>query len=143
MRNDPSADFNEAFKAAFDSTVSSRIIETVPKVPDHEFSRRYRRKMRKLERRSLYAPAYGGGIRFDKVPPEKGSFKKVSLKKLFTYALIAAILAALTALSVGAARDLYKKFFITSFDTHTVVRSADYENAPETIEDVYVITKLP
>lgn len=135
MRNDLSA--------AFEATAITRIIEEIPKAPDHKFSRSYRRKMKELWRRSRCALRCGGGLRFDKVPLEKGSFKKVSLKRLFTYALIAALLAALTSLSAGAARELFKKFFMTSFDTHTVVRSADYENAPETIEDIYVITNIP
>ncbi len=137
MRNDSLTDYNAALKAAFDSTLRSRIIETIPETPDHKFSRRYRKKMKKLERHSLCASEYGGGIRFDKVPLEKGSFKKVSLKKLITYALIAALLAALTALSVGAARDLYKKFFMTNFDTHTVVKSADDMYYPKSILNAF------
>lgn len=111
---------------AFEETAVSRIIEKVPQMPDHRFSRKFERKMKKLIRYVGSGPVH---------------FHKITLKKLFIYITVALITAAIMAFSVGAARDFFKNFFMEVFGTHTAVQSiADNINAPGSIEDVYTVT---
>ncbi|MCM1523134.1 MAG: DUF4367 domain-containing protein [Ruminococcus sp.] len=107
---------------AFEETAVSRIIEKVPQMPDHKFSRKFKRKMRKLMK--------SGGI-------EPADIRKFTVRQLFVYVTVAIVTAVITAVSVGAARLLFNSFSMQPFKTHTIVESVDYENAPETILDVY------
>lgn len=109
---------------AFEETAVSRIIEKVPQMPDHRFSRKFERKMRKL-------------IRY--VDSEPVHFHKITLKKLFIYITVALITAAIMAFSVGAVRDFFKNFFMEVFGTHTDVQITDSENSPDAILDNYSI----
>lgn len=107
---------------AFEETAVSRIIEKVPQMPDHKFSGKFKRKMRKLME--------SGGI-------EPADIRKFTVRQLFVYVTVAIVTAVITAVSVGAARLLFSSFSMQPFKTHTIVESVDYENAPETILDVY------
>lgn len=110
---------------AFEETAVSRIIEKVPQMPDHKFSRRFERKMKKLIR-------YGYR--------ELVRYHKVTVKRLFICITAALIAAVVMALSVGAVRDFFKNFFMEVFGTHTTVQTfSDNINAPASIEDVYMI----
>lgn len=106
-------------KKAFEETLEARIISTVPDMPDHRFSPRFERRMKRLE---------GGGAPARLTP-----------RRLFVCVTAALIAAALAASSVSAVRDFFKRFFTETFSTHTAVQSADTAEAPETIEAVYTI----
>lgn len=109
---------------AFEETAVSRIIEKVPQMPDHRFSRKFERKMRKL-------------IRYEDSEPVH--FHKITLKKLFIYITVALITASIMAFSVGAVRDFFKNFFMEIFATHTEVQIVDSENIQNSILDKYSI----
>lgn len=108
---------------AFENTVAECIIDTVPNMPDHIFSKEFEKKMKRLIR-------YGAPV------PKR----KITVKKLFIYITAAIIAASLAAVSVGAVGDLFKKFFMEVFKTHTDVRSAEHEEAPLEFLDTYEIT---
>jgi len=91
----------------------------------HEFSRAYIRNRDKLIRRrsrSYYKLISTAGRRI----------------ACFIIAFFIAIFA--TIFSVEALRTAFVDFITQIFSTHTVFQSADTENAPETIEEIYVIT---
>ena len=111
---------------AFEETAVSRIIEKVPQMPDHRFSRKFERKMRKL-------------IQYEDSEPVH--LRKFTLKRLFICITAALVTAAIMAFSVGAVRDFFKNFFMEVFGTHTAVQSiSDNINAPGSIENVYAVT---
>lgn len=110
---------------AFEETAVSRIIEKVPQMPDHKFSRRFERKMKKLIRCGYREPV---------------RYHKITLKRLFICITAALIAAVIMAFSVGAVRDFFKNFFMEVFGTHTTVQTfSDNINAPASIEDNYII----
>lgn len=110
---------------AFEETAVSRIIEKVPQMPDHKFSRRFERKMKKLIRYGYREPV---------------RYHKVTVKRLFICITAALIAAIVMAFSVTAVRDFFKNFFMEVFGTHTTVQTfPDNINAPASIEDVYII----
>lgn len=110
---------------AFEETAVSRIIEKVPQMPDHKFSRRFERKMKRLIRYGYREPV---------------RYHKITLKRLFICITAALIAAVIMAFSVGAVRDFFKNFFMEVFGTHTTVQTfSDNINAPASIEDVYII----
>ena len=108
--------------SAFEATMSERIINTVPDMPDHVFSKRFEKKMKQLIQQSKTA-----------------SKSKITVKRMFICITAAVLAAAIVALSVGAVRDFFKNFFMQIFDTHTTVQSNDIENTPTSIETVYTI----
>ena len=108
--------------SAFEATVSERIINTVPDMPDHVFSKRFEKKMKQLIQQSKTA-----------------SKSKITVKRMFICITAAVLAATIMALSVGAVRDFFKNFFMQIFDTHTTVQSNDIENMPTSIKDVYTI----
>lgn len=110
---------------AFEETAVSRIIEKVPQMPDHKFSRRFERKMKKLIRYSYREPVH---------------YHKFTVKRLFICITAALIAAVVMAFSVTAVRDFFKNFFMEVFGTHTTVQTfSDNINAPNSIEDVYIM----
>jgi len=112
-------------KFAFENTVQIRIIKNIPKTPDHVFSKIFTRKMEYLLKK-------GKPI----------SNKKIHIKKAVVCAAAAIAAALLMASTVGAVRDFFKNFFMELFKTHTTVQSADYSEAPLSIENIYTI-KVP
>lgn len=109
-------------KKAFENTFAICIIDNVPDMPDHVFSKQFEKKMKHLIK-------YG----------EPVSKRKITVKKLFICITAAVIAATIMAFSVGAIRDFFKNFFMEIFDTHTEVQSVDYEDAPTSIETIYII----
>lgn len=115
---------NNLYKA-FEETAVSRIIKKVPQMPDHKFSRRFERKMKKL-------------IRYGYCEPVR--YHKITLKRLFICITVALISAVVMAFSVTAVRDFFKNFFMEVFGTHTTVQTfSDNINIPTSIKDVYII----
>ena len=108
--------------SAFEATVSERIINTVPDMPDHVFSKRFEKKMKQLIQQSKTA-----------------SKSKITVKRMFICITAAILAAMIMALSVGAVRDFFKNFFMQIFDTHTTVQSNDIENTPGRIINKYSI----
>lgn len=110
---------------AFEETAVSRIIEKVPQMPDHKFSRKFERKMKRLIRYGCNEPTH---------------YHKITVKRLFVCITVALVAAVVMAFSVGAVRDFFKNFFMEVFGTHTMVQTfSDNINAPTSIEDVYTI----
>ena len=110
---------------AFEETAVSRIIEKVPQMPDHRFSRKFERKMKKLIRHGYSEPVH---------------YNKIKVKRLFICITAALIAAVVMAFSVGAVRDFFKNFLMEVFGTHTTVQTfSENINAPTSIEDVYTI----
>lgn len=109
---------------AFEETAVSRIIEKVPQMPDHKFSRRFERKMKKLIRYGYREPV---------------RYHKVTVKRLFVCITAALIAAVVMAFSVTAVRDFFKNFFMEVLGTHTTVQYAEKSKTPDFIEDVYTI----
>jgi len=110
---------------AFEETAVSRIIEKVPQMPDHRFSRKFERKMKKLIRHGYSEPVH---------------YNKITVKRLFICITAALIAAVIMAFSVGAVRDFFKNFIMEMFGTHTTVQTLlDNINVPTSIDDVYMI----
>ncbi len=115
---------NNNLKSALESLIAERIIDTIPSEPDHVFSKRFERHMKKLIRnqKSYQHP------------------KRISSKRLVV-CIIAAVLALFSmAMSVTTIRETFINFFTKIFNTHTVVQSVPDNNAPRTFEDIYLIT---
>ena len=110
---------------AFEETAVSRIIEKVPQMPDHRFSRKFERKMKRLIRYGCNEPTH---------------YHKITVKRLFVCITVALFAAVVMAFSVGAVRDFFKNFFMEVFGTHTTVQYAEKSKTPDFIEDVYTIT---
>ena len=110
---------------AFEETAVSRIIEKVPQMPDHKFSRKFEMKMKKLIRYGCNEPTH---------------YHKITVKRLFVCITVALFAAVVMAFSVGAVRNFFKNFFMEVFSTHTTVQTfSENINAPASIEDVYII----
>lgn len=107
---------------AFENTALECIIDTVPKMPDHTFSKGFEKEMNSLIKNGK--------------PVE---MRRISPKKMYICIIAAIIAACLMTLSVGAVRDFFKNFFMEIFSTHTNVQSNDIEKTPEHIINKYVI----
>ena len=113
-------------KAAFESTLTERIINSVPDMPDHIFSERFEKKMKYIIRHK-----------------STGKVRRIPRGKFIKYIVVAILCAAITACSIEPLREFFKKFFIEIFDTHTLVQSNDYADTPESITEIYEITNIP
>ena len=110
---------------AFEETAISRIIEKVPQMPDHRFSRKFEGKMKKLIQYGYSEPVH---------------YNKITVKRLFICITAALIAAVIMAFSVEAVRDFFKNFIMEVFGTHTTVQTfSDNINTPTSIKDVYMI----
>lgn len=90
-------------------------------MPEHRFSLRFRRRMRKL---------LGGGV-------SEWETKRVPLRKAVTFAIITVILLAFL---TGATLLIYKmwdKFQLHDVGEHSFLVALDIEGAPTTLEDKY------
>jgi hypothetical protein len=118
---------NDNLIIAIEQLSDEMIIREIPNAPDHEFSRKFEKRMRRI-----IAGKYTPKIR---ITP-----KRITLKKL-TICLVAAFVAIITlAMSVSAVREAIFSFLTQVFTTHTVVQSDIDEVAPETFMDFYEIT---
>jgi hypothetical protein len=119
---------NDNLVIAIEQLSDELIISRIPDAPDHIFSRKFEKRMKKI-----IAGTYTPKIH---ITP-----KRITLKKL-TVCLVAALLAILTfAMSVSAVRETIFNFFTQVFATHTLVKSEDDDVYPETIEEIYEITE--
>lgn len=91
---------------------------------EHEFSKKFERKMRRLIRRQKYFYFPSSGI---------------SPRRITSTAFSLIILISAAAVSVSAAVYAVRGFIVDKYDDHSDVEIIDYEGAPETIEDVYGI----
>jgi hypothetical protein len=117
---------NENLAMAIELLSDEMILNKIPIAPDHKFSKRFEKRMRKI-----IAGNYSPNIR---ITPRPVSIKRLSV------CLIAALLALITfAMSVSAVRETIINFFTQVFTTHTVVKSESDDVYPETIEEFYEI----
>lgn len=110
---------------AFEETAVKRIIEKVPEMPDHKFSKRFEKAMNKLIRHD-----YGRNIQNH----------KITMKRFFISITAAFVAAIIAAFSVSAVREFFKNFFMEIFKTHTTVQTiSDNTDTPISIYDVYIL----
>ena len=110
------------FLKAFETTAEKRVIESIPDMPDHVFSKQFERKMQQL---------------IEHGEPVKR--QPISARKIFVYITAAIIAAVLMVSAAGAARDFFKRFFMEVFDTHATVQSTDNSSEQMVITDIYTI----
>jgi hypothetical protein len=119
---------NNNLAIAFEQLSDEMIISRIPDAPDHIFSRKFEKRMKKI-----IAGTYEPKIII--------THKRNTVKKL-TVLLAAALIALLTfAMSVSAVRETIFKFFTQVFATHTVVQADKNSVYPETLDEIYEITK--
>lgn len=116
---------NNNLHMAFEETAVERVIDSVPQVPDHNFSKKFDRKMKKLIRQGYKEPA---------------KYHKITPKRLFVCITAALIAAIIMAFSTGAVRNFFRNFIMGKFETHTDVQSVAYDDAPLDFTDKYEIT---
>ena len=80
-------------KAAFESTLTERIINSVPDMPDHIFSERFEKKMKTIIRHK-----------------STGKVRRIPRGKFIKYIVVAILCAAITACSIEPLREFFKKF---------------------------------
>ena len=91
---------------------------------EHIFSKKFERKMKKLINRR-----------------RKPYYKLINKTWKRAVCAVTAVAVSMTiAMQVEAVRSLFKDFFAYIYEKFSVLQSVDSTNAPETIEDVYVIT---
>ena len=110
---------------AFERTAVERIINNIPQMPDHTFSKRFERKMKKLIRQGYREPA---------------KHHKITPKRLFVCITAALIAAVIMIFSVGAVRNYFRNFLMKKFETHTDVQTIENNNTPLDFTDKYEIT---
>jgi len=90
----------------------------------HTFSKKFEKKILKLVnlKKSKYFPNV-----------------KVPIRR-FVVAMIMIIILMTMTLAISAARDAFFGFFAQIFDTHSEVRSINYDNSPLVIEEIYCIS---
>ena len=116
---------NNNLYTAFEETAVERVITSVPQVPDHTFSKKFERKMKKLIKQGYSKPA---------------KHHKITPKRLFVCITAALIAAVIMIFSVGAVWNYFRNFFMEKFNTHTIVKSVENNNAPLDFSDIYEIT---
>jgi hypothetical protein len=119
---------NDNLVIALESLSDEMIIDRIPDVPDHIFSRKFEKRMKRI-----ISGTYSPKIHITQ--------KRMTVKKL-TVCLVAALLAIFTlAMSVSAVRETILKIITQVFATYTVVKSEDDDVYPETFEEIYEITE--
>ncbi len=94
----------------------------------HTFSKRFERKMARLirQQKSFYFPMI-----------------RTPIRRTVTIMVTVIIILFTTVISVSALREAFIRFITEIFDTHTEVQVISDDNAPESFEDIYVITNIP
>lgn len=110
---------------AFEKTAVERIINNIPQMPDHTFSKRFERKMKKLIKYGYREPA---------------KHHKITPQRLFVCITAALIAAVIMIFSVGAVRNYFRNFLMKKFETHTDVQTIENNNTPLDFVDIYEIT---
>lgn len=94
----------------------------------HTFSKRFERKMARLirQQKSFYFPII-----------------RTPIRRTVTIMITVIIILSTTVISVSALREAFIRFMTEIFDTHTEVQAIQDDTAPESFEDIYVITNIP
>lgn len=94
----------------------------------HTFSKRFERKMARLirQQKSFYFPMI-----------------RTPIRRTVTIMVTVIIILSTTVISVSALREAFIRFITEIFDTHTEVQAIQDDTAPESFEDIYVITNIP
>lgn len=94
----------------------------------HTFSKRFERKMARLirQQKSFYFPMI-----------------KTPIRRTVTIMVTVIIILSTTVISVSALREAFVRFITEVFNTHTEVQTIQDDTAPESFEDIYVITSIP
>lgn len=115
---------NSKFKMALAEALIPEYEASIPQMEEHIFSKRFERRMKKLINRR-----------------RKPYYKLINKTwKRAVYAVTAAAVSMTIVMQVEAVRSLFKDFLAYIYEKFSVLQSVDSTNAPETIEDVYVIT---
>lgn len=94
----------------------------------HTFSKRFERKMARLirQQKSFYFPMI-----------------RTPLRRTVTIIVTVVIVLSTMVMSVSALREAFIRFITEAFNTHTEVQAIQDDTAPESFEDIYVITNIP
>lgn len=115
---------NSKFKRALAEALIPEYEASIPQMGEHIFSKKFERKMKKLINRR-----------------RKPYYKLINKTwKRAVCAVTAAAVSMTIVMQVEAVRSLFKDFLAYIYEKFSVLQSVDGTNAPETIEDVYVIT---
>lgn len=115
---------NSKFKMALAEALIPEYEASIPQMEEHIFSKKFERKMKKLINRR-----------------RKSYYKLINKTWKRAVCAVTAVAVSMTiAMQVEAVRSLFKDFFAYIYEKFSVLQSVDSTNAPETIEDVYVIT---
>lgn len=115
---------NSKFKMALAEALIPEYEASIPQMEEHIFSKKFERKMKKLINRR-----------------RKPYYKLINKTWKSAVCAVTAVAVSMTiAMQVEAVRSLFKDFFAYIYEKFSVLQSVDSTNAPETIEDVYVIT---
>lgn len=115
---------NSKFKMALSEALIPEYEASIPQMEEHIFSRKFEQKMKKLINRR-----------------RKPYYKLINKTwKRAVCAVTAAAVSMTIVMQVEAVRSLFKDFLAYIYEKFSVLQSIDSSNAPETIEDVYVIT---
>lgn len=115
---------NSKFKMALAEALIPEYEASIPQMEEHIFSKKFERKMKKLINRR-----------------RKPYYKLINKTWKRAVCAVTAVAVSMTiAMQVEAVRSLFKDFFAYIYEKFSVLQSVDSTNAPETIEDVYVIT---
>ena len=115
---------NSKFKMALAEVLIPEYEASIPQMEEHIFSRKFERKMKKLINRR-----------------RKPYYKLINRTWKRAVCTVTALTLSMTiVMQVEAVRSLFKDFFAYIYEKFSVLQSVDSTNAPETIENVYVIT---
>lgn len=94
----------------------------------HTFSKKFERKMARLirQQKSFYFPMI-----------------RTPIRRTVTIMVTVIIILSATVISVSALREAFVRFITEIFDTYTEVQTIQDDTAPESFEDIYVITNIP
>lgn len=113
---------NSELYKAFEAAAQKRIIGSVPNMPDHIFSRRFNRRMKKIIR-----------MADNKAKPHR----RIPAKRVFTVFAAALIAASVIALSAAGVKGILQGLFMNNFFTHTNIAFDSTGDYPEFIEYTY------
>lgn len=113
------------FQQAISEALVNEYENSIPTYEEHRFSPQFQKKMKKLINRR-----------------KKPYYKIINTfgKRVACILLIIFIASSVTIMSVGALRKAFVGFWVSVLEEFSIIQSADIDNAPETIEDVYEIT---
>lgn len=115
---------NSKFKRALAEALIPEYEASIPQMEEHIFSRKFERKMKKLINRR-----------------RKPYYKLINRTWKRAVCAVTAVAVSMTiVMQVEAVRSLFKDFFAYIYEKFSVLQSVDSTNAPETIEEIYVIT---